>query len=92
MRARGASKEVFSKFQYVHIKPQSHYSDKQSPTSDNHFLGGGCRRLSEVGKCLSMVGDWLSENYIDNLSPTSDNLRQPPPKKWLSEVGDWLSL
>ena len=20
-----------------------------------------------------LVGDWLSENYIDNLSPTSDN-------------------
>ena len=30
--------------------------------------------VSEVGKCLSMIGDWLSENYIDNLS----ELRQPP--------------
>ena len=47
------------------------------------------------------VGDWLSENYIDNLSPTSDNHFF----WWFSEVfggrqiifddrrlvGDWLS-
>ena len=59
------------------LKGRSHYSDNQSPTSNNHYFWGGCRRLSEVGKCLSMIGDWLSENYIDNLSPTSDN-HEPP--------------
>ena len=31
-----------------HLKPQSHYSDNQSPTSDNHFFFGGCRRLSSI--------------------------------------------
>ena len=31
------------------LKPQSHYSDNQSPTSDNHFFFfGGCRRLSST--------------------------------------------
>ena len=49
-----------------------------------------------------LVGDWLSENYIDNLSPTSDNHFF---EGWFSEVfggrqmivddrrpvGDWLS-
>ena len=42
------------------LKGRSHYSDNQSPTSNNHYFWGGCRRLSEVGKCLSMIGDWLS--------------------------------
>ena len=46
-------------------------------------------RLSEVGKCLSMIGDWLSENYIDNLSPTSDN---HPFSGWFSMVGKWLLM
>ena len=32
----------------VQVKPQSHYSDNQSPTSDNHFFLGGCRRLSST--------------------------------------------
>ena len=70
-------------------KGRSHYSDNQSPTSDNHYFWGGCRRLSEVGKCLSMIGDWLSENYIDNLSPTSDN---HPFSGWFSMVGKWLLM
>ena len=33
------------------LKPQSHYSDNQSPTSDNHFFGvvaGGCQRSANV--------------------------------------------
>ena len=63
--------------------------DNQSPTSNNHYFWGGCRRLSEVGKCLSMIGDWLSENYIDNLSPTSDN---HPFSGWFSMVGKWLLM
>ena len=71
------------------LKGRSHYSDNQSPTSDNHYFWGGCRRLSEVGKCLSMIGDWLSENYIDNLSPTSDN---HPFSGWFSMVGKWLLM
>ena len=48
----------------------------QSPTSDNHLFGW----LPEVVRGRQMfvddrwpVGNWLSENYIDNLSPTSDN-------------------
>ena len=53
------------------FKGRSHYSDNQSPTSNNHYFWGGCRRLSEVGKCLSMIGDWLSENFLADL-------RQPP--------------
>ena len=72
-----------------YIKGRSHYSDNQSPTSNNHYFWGGCRRLSEVGKCLSMIGDWLSENYIDNLSPTSDN---HPFSGWFSMVGKWLLM
>ena len=71
------------------VKGRSHYSDNQSPTSDKHYFWGGCRRLSEVGKCLSMIGDWLSENYIDNLSPTSDN---HPFSGWFSMVGKWLLM
>ena len=71
------------------LKGRSHYSDNQSPTSNNHYFWGGCRRLSEVGKCLSMIGDWLSENYIDNLSPTSDN---HPFSGWFSMVGKWLLM
>ena len=71
------------------FKGRSHYSDNQSPTSNNHYFWGGCRRLSEVGKCLSMIGDWLSENYIDNLSPTSDN---HPFSGWFSMVGKWLLM
>ena len=71
------------------FKGRSHYSDNQSPTSNNHYFWGGCRRLSEVGKCLSMIGDWLSENYIDNLSPTSDN---HPFPGWFSMVGKWLLM
>ena len=70
-------------------KGRSHYSDNQSPTSNNHYFWGGCRRLSEIGKCLSMIGDWLSENYIDNLSPTSDN---HPFSGWFSMVGKWLLM
>ena len=73
----------------VYFKGRSHYSDNQSPTSNNHYFWGGCRRLSEVGKCLSMIGDWLSENYIDNLSPTSDN---HPFSGWFSMVGKWLLM
>ena len=74
----------------VQVKGRSHYnSDNQSPTSNNHYFWGGCRRLSEVGKCLSMIGDWLSENYIDNLSPTSDN---HPFSGWFSMVGKWLLM
>ena len=65
------------------------YSDNQSPTSNNHYFWGGCRRLSEVGNCLSMIGDWLSENYIDNLSPTSDN---HPFSGWFSMVGKWMLM
>ena len=71
------------------LKGRSHYSDNQSPTSNNHYFWGGCRRLSEVGKCLSMIGDWLSENYIDNLSPTSDN---HPFSGWFSMVSKWLLM
>ena len=74
---------------FQHLKGRSHYSDNQSPTSNNHYFWGGCRRLSEVGKCLSMIGDWLSENYIDNLSPTSDN---HPFSGWFSMVGKWLLM
>ena len=73
----------------INVKGRSHYSDNQSPTSNNHYFWGGCRRLSEVGKCLSMIGDWLSENYIDNLSPTSDN---HPFSGWFSMVGKWLLM
>ena len=73
----------------ISLKGRSHYSDNQSPTSNNHYFWGGCRRLSEVGKCLSMIGDWLSENYIDNLSPTSDN---HPFSGWFSMVGKWLLM
>ena len=36
-----------------------------------------------------MIGDWLSENYIDNLSPTSDN---HPFPGWFSMVGKWLLM
>ena len=61
-----------------HVKPWSHYSDNQSPTSDNHFFGW----LLEVVRGRQMfvddrrpVGYWLSENYIDT-SPLAD-LRQP---------------
>ena len=36
-----------------------------------------------------MIGDWLSENYIDNLSPTSDN---HPFSGWFSMVGKWLLM
>ena len=32
------------------------------------------------------VGDWLSENYIDNLSPTSDNHLGGGGGGWFSEV------
>ena len=71
------------------LKGRSHYSDNQSPTSNNHYFWVGCRKLSEVGKCLSMIGDWLSENYIDNLSPTSDN---HPFSGWFSMVGKWLLM
>ena len=74
---------------FAPFKGRSHYSDNQSPTSNNHYFWGGCRRLSEVGKCLSMIGDWLSENYIDNLSPTSDN---HPFSGWFSMVGKWLVM
>ena len=52
------------------VKPQSHYSDNQSPTSDNHFFLGGWGSLSSFvddnlrqppnKKWLSEVGDWLS--------------------------------
>ena len=36
-----------------------------------------------------MIGDWLSENYIDNLSPTSDN---HPFSGWFSMVDKWLLM
>ena len=29
---------------YSRLKPQSHYSDNQSPTSGNHLFWGGCQR------------------------------------------------
>ena len=68
---------LLSKETFAGLKLQSHYSDNQSPTSDNHFFSGW---LPEVVRGRQMfvddrrpVGDWLSENYIDNLSPTSDN-------------------
>ena len=38
---------------------------------------------------MSMIGDWLSEKYIDNLSPTSDN---HPFSGWFSMVGKWLLM
>ena len=78
-----------NKVYVIYLKGRSHYNDNQSPTSNNHYFWGGCRRLSEVGKCLSMIGDWLSENYIDNLSPTSDN---HPFSGWFSMVGKWLLM
>ena len=83
------SSHLFANFAMMYLKGRSHYSDNQSPTSNNHYFWGGCRRLSEVGKCLSMIGDWLSENYIDNLSPTSDN---HPFSGWFSMVGKWLLM
>ena len=57
------------------LKLQSHYSDNQSPTSDNHFFLGGCRRLSEVGKCLSMIAD-LSAIGCQRITSTTS--RRPP--------------
>ena len=38
------------------------------------------------------VGDWLSENYIDNLSPTSDNHFFLGGFRRFSVVGKWLSM
>ena len=88
-----------------YLKGQSHYSDNQSPTSDNHFFGVGCRRLSEVGKCLSMIA--FSRRLVVrelHRQPLAD-LQQPLLFGWFSEefagrqmivddrrpVGDWLS-
>ena len=69
-------RRVFDYVSLAWLKPQSHYSDNQSPTSDNHFFGW----LPEVVTGRQMfvddrwpVGNWLSENFVDNLSPTSDN-------------------
>ena len=59
----------------MELKLQSHYSDNQSPTSDNHFFLGGCRRLSEVGKCLSMIAD---QSAIGCQRITSTTSRRPP--------------
>ena len=50
---------------------------------------GGRREVVDV-ILWQPIADWSA--IIDNHLPTSDNLRQPPRKKWLSEVGDWLSL
>ena len=61
--------------EYWLLKLQSHYSDNQSPTSDNHFFLGGCRRLSEVGKCLSMIAD---QSAIGCQRITSTTSRRPP--------------
>ena len=81
---------------HCHIKLQSHYSDNQSPTSDNHFFLGGCRRLSEVGKCLSMIAD---QSAIGCQRITSTTSRRPPTTTFLggvfrrnSVVGKWLSM
>ena len=78
------------------VKLQSHYSDNQSPTSDNHFFLGGCRRLSEVGKCLSMIAD---QSAIGCQRITSTTSRRPPTTTFLggvfrrnSVVGKWLSM
>ena len=62
------------------LKLQSHYSDNQSPTSDNHFFLGGCRRLSEVGKCLSMIAD---QSAIGCQRITSTTSRRPPTTTFL---------
>ena len=35
---------IISKDFWEHLKPQSHYRDNQSPTSDNHLFWGGCQR------------------------------------------------
>ena len=64
----------------VLFKLQSHYSDNQSPTSDNHFFLGGCRRLSEVGKCLSMIAD---QSAIGCQRITSTTSRRPPTTTFL---------
>ena len=82
---------------FIHCLPENH-----SCLRDGHTIATTSRRpltttifgvvagrLSEVGKCLSMIGDWLSENYIDNLSPTSDN---HPFSGWFSMVGKWLLM
>ena len=100
------NKSVFcSLWRFPWLKGQSHYSDNQSPTSDNHFLGGGCRRLSEVGKCLSMIA--FSRRLVVrelHRQPLAD-LRQPlfwgvvfggirwsaNDCRWSPTVGDWLS-
>ena len=67
-------------FVFVFLKLQSHYSDNQSPTSDNHFFLGGCRRLSEVGKCLSMIAD---QSAIGCKRITSTTSRRPPTTTFL---------
>ena len=67
-------------FFVYYLKLQSHYSDNQSPTSDNHFFLGGCRRLSEVGKCLSMIAD---QSAIGCQRITSTTSRRPPTTTFL---------
>ena len=89
-------KSAFYRMKAAHLKLQSHYSDNQSPTSDNHFFLGGCRRLSEVGKCLSMIAD---QSAIGCQRITSTTSRRPPTTTFFggvfrrnSVVGKWLSM
>ena len=57
------------------VMGRSYYSDNQSPTSDNHFLGGD---LLEVvrGRQMFVDGRWLVVRELHR-QPLAD-LRQPP--------------
>ena len=74
------------------VKPWSHYSDNQSPTSDNHFFGW----LLEVVSGRQNVCRWsptsrrLAVRELHR-QPLAD-LRQPLFWRWFSVVGKWLSM